>query len=90
MIYHLALMSLIGMTFWAIFTPRIKDKLFVITALVLVAFGAMAMLAQSIAGWRVDVKANEVFVIGASIFALRCFYIKSGLKKRLCKRHCHK
>lgn len=82
MIYNLSLVILICVTFWAIFTPKVKDKLGIIVALVFVAFGAMAMLAQSTVGWRVTENANQAFVIGVSIFALRCFYIKSGLKKK--------
>ena len=88
MIYNLSLIVLIAVTVWAIFTPKVKDKLGIIVALVFVAFGAMAMLAQSTVGWHVTERANQVFVFGASIFASRCFYIKSGLKRRLRAKAC--
>ena len=88
MIYNCALIVLIAVTVWAIFTPKIQDKLWTVTALVLVSFGAMAMLAQSTVGWHVAERANQSLVFGASIFAARCFYIKSGLKKRLRAKAC--
>ena len=88
MIYNLSLIVLIAVTVWAMFSGRVQDKLGIIVALVFVAFGAMAMLAQSTVGWHVTERANQVFVFGASIFAARCFYIKSGLKKRLRAKVC--
>lgn len=84
MIYNASLLILIFVTTWAMFTPKVTDKIGIIAALVMVAFSALAMLAQSTVGWRVTENANQVFVIGASIFALRCFYIKSGMKRN-CK-----
>ena len=88
MIYNLSLIVLIAVTVWAMLTPKVKDKPGIIVALVLVAFGAMAMLAQSTVGWHVTERANQVFVFGASIFAARCFYIKSGLKRKMKRRRC--
>ena len=88
MIYNLSLIVLIAVTVWAMFSGRVQDKLGIIVALVFVAFGAMAMLAQSTVGWHVTERANKVFVFGASIFAARCFYIKSGLKRRLRSKAC--
>lgn len=87
MIYNCALIVLIAVTVWAMFTPKIQDKLWTVAALVLVSFGAMAMLAQSTVGWHVAERANQSLVFGASIFALRCFYIKSGLKRKVKKRN---
>ena len=87
MIYNLSLIVLIAVTVWAMFSGRVQDKLGIIVALVFVAFGAMAMLAQSTVGWHVTERANQVFVFGVSIFALRCFYIKSGLKRKVKKRN---
>ena len=76
MIYNLSLIVLIAVTVWAMFTPKVKDKLGIVVALVFVAFGAMAMLAQSTVGWHVTERANQVFVFGASIcgvvFVLSC------------------
>ena len=88
MIYNLSLIVLIAVTVWAMLTPKVKDKPGIIVALVFVAFGAMAMLAQSTVGWHVTERANQVFVFGVSIFAARCFYIKSGLKRRLRAKAC--
>ena len=88
MIYNASLIVLIAVTVWAMFTPKIQDKLWTVTALVLVSFGAMAMLAQSTVGWHVTERANQVFVFGVSIFALRCFYIKSGMKRKMKRRIC--
>ena len=88
MIYNASLVVLIAVTVWAMFTPKVKDKVGIIVALVLVAFGAMAMLAQSTVGWHVTERANQIFVIGASMFALRCFYIKSGLKRKMKRLAC--
>ena len=88
MIYNLSLIVLIAVTVWAMFSGRVQDKLGIIVALVFVAFGAMAMLAQSTVGWHVAERANQAFVFGASIFAARCFYIKSGLKRRLRAKAC--
>ena len=88
MIYNLSLIVLIAVTVWAMFSGRVQDKLGIIVALVFVAFGAMAMLAQSTVGWHVTERANQVFVIGVSMFALRCFYIKSGLERKMKRRRC--
>ena len=88
MIYNASLVVLIAVTVWATLTTKVKDKPGIIVALVFVAFGAMAMLAQSTVGWHVTERANQVFVFGVSIFALRCFYIKSGMKKKMKRRRC--
>ena len=88
MIYNLSLLILIFVTAWAMFSGRVQDKLGIIVALLLVEFGAMAMLAQNAAGWHVTERANQIFVIGASMFALRCFYIKSGLKRKMKRLAC--
>ena len=88
MIYNLSLIVLIVVTVWAMLTRKVKDKVGIIVALVFVAFGAMAMLAQSTVGWHVTERANQIYVIGASMFALRCFYIKSGLKRKMKRLAC--
>ena len=50
MIYNLSLLILIFVTAWAMFSGRVQDKLGIIVALLLVEFGAMAMLAQNAVG----------------------------------------
>ena len=83
MIYNIALVLLIAVVGWAIFSPKVKDKFGIIIALLMVEVSAMAMLSQSFSGWYVNERANQIMVCGVSFFALRCFYIKSGLKSDL-------
>ena len=74
--YQIALVLLIGVTTWAILSKKIKDKAHLVVGMCLVCFASIAMLTQSLANFYASVHATKVFVIGASIFAVRCFYIK--------------
>ena len=74
--YQIALALLIGVTTWAILSKKIKDKAHLVVGMCLVCFASIAMLTQSLTNFYASVHATKVFVIGASIFAVRCFYIK--------------
>ena len=74
--YKIALALLIGVTMWAVLSKKIKDKAHLVVGMCLVCFASIAMLTQSLTNFYASVHATKIFVIGASIFATRCFYIK--------------
>ena len=74
--YKIALAMLIGVTAWAVLSSKVKDKAHMVVALCLVNFASIAMLTQSFTNFYASVHATKLFVIGASIFEVRCFYIK--------------
>ena len=82
--YNFVLVSIIAISTWAIFTRKIKDKLWLCGGLVLIIFGASAILTQSITSHPYDEQAIQVMVTGMTIIGWRCFYIKS-LKRKIRK-----
>ena len=74
--YKAALVVLILVSMWAVLSKKIHDKAVLITGLAFVCFASIAMLTQSLTNFYASVNATKIFVIGASIFATRCFYIK--------------
>ena len=74
--YRAALVVLILVSMWAVLSKKIHDKAVLITGLAFVCFASIAMLTQSLTNFYASVHATKIFVIGASIFAVRCFYIK--------------
>ena len=82
--YHFVLISIILISSWAVFTTKIKDKFALHAGLILIIFGAAAILTQSITAHKYDEQAIQAMVTGMTIIGWRCFYIKC-LKRKLRK-----
>ena len=80
--YNFALISIIAISTWAMFTEKIKDKVWLCIGLLLIIFGATAILTQSITQHPYDEQAIQSMVTGMTIIGWRCFYIKC-LKRKI-------
>lgn len=79
--YNFVLISIILISTWAIFTDKIKDKIWLCFGLILIIFGATAILSQAVTGHIYDEQAIQSMVTGMTIIGWRCFYIKCLKRK---------